>query len=294
MNKPPKPKGKIEVSIVIPAYNEEEAIGTDLDNIIEVMDKSSYQYEILVVDDGSVDSTAEIAEKKGVRVIRHKENRGSGAARKTGIKAAHGDIIVMTDADGSYPNHEIPNLLEYFPDYDQVIGARTVEKGTNKFARSFAKFIIRKLAEFLTGKKIPDLNSGLRAFKKEIILKYLPMIPNGFSCVSSISLVYLTNGFDVKYVPIDYYKRIGKSKFHPLKDTYQYFLTVVRIVMYFNPLKVFLTLSGFLFLVGIIKSVYDIVFLHTLQESDVVLLLAAIIVGTLGLIADLIVTMGRR
>lgn len=289
-----KKKAEVEISIVIPAYDEEEAIGVDLDAIRKAMDASPYTYEIIVVDDGSTDSTAAVAEGRGAIVLRHKENKGSGAARKTGIRASRGSIIVMTDADGTYPNHEIPRMLSYFPEYDQVIGARTVERGTNPVMRGFAKLIIRKLAEFLTGKRIPDLNTGLRAFKKDILLEYLHLIPNGFSCVSSISLVYLTNGFDVKYIPVDYYKRIGRSKFHPLRDTSKYLLTVLRIIMYFNPLKVFLTLAGFLFAIGLVKSGYDLVTQHTLQESDVILLLSSAIVGALGLIADLIVTMGRK
>lgn len=284
----------IEVSIVIPAYNEEEAIGGDLEVIKETMESSEWSYEIIVVDDGSTDKTAEIAEEKGARVISHKHNKGSGAARKTGIKASYGDIIVMTDADGTYPNRMIPELLGHFPDYDQVIGARREEMGTHKFMRSFAKFIIRKIAEFLTGAKIPDLNTGLRAFKKDIVMKHIHLIPNGFSCVSTISLIYLTNGYDVKYIPIDYYKRIGKSKFHPIKDTSRYLLTVLRIVTYFNPLKTFITMAGILFASGIIKSVYDLAVYGTMQESDIILLITAVIIAALGMLADLIVTQGRK
>ncbi|GIW47743.1 MAG: hypothetical protein KatS3mg078_1620 [Deltaproteobacteria bacterium] len=284
----------IQVSIVIPAYNEEKAIGEDIERIKKAMDQTDYRYEILVVDDGSSDETSRIAGEHGARVIRHDENRGSGAARKTGIREARGDIIVMTDADGSYPNHVIPELLRFFPEYDQVIGARREEKGTYRILRSFAKLFIRKLAEFLVGKSIPDLNSGLRAFKKDIILKYLYLIPNGFSCVSSITLIFLTNGYRVKFVPIDYYKRIGESKFHPITDTYNYLLTVIRIITYFNPLKVFTPVSIFLFTVGIVKSIYDVISQGTLQESDIIIILSAVIIISIGMLADLIVTHGRR
>jgi glycosyltransferase involved in cell wall biosynthesis len=285
---------KPTVSIVIPAYNEEKAIGEDIGKIKEAMKRTNYDYEIVVVDDGSTDRTAEIAKEKGARVIRHSENRGVGASRKTGIKEAKGEIIVMTDADGSYPNHQIPELLEFIPEYDQVVGARKEEKGTYRFLRSFAKLFIRKLAEFLSGKKIPDLNSGLRVFKKDIMSKYLYLIPDGFSCVSSMTLIFLTNGYRVKFVPIDYYKRVGESKFHPIKDTYNYLITVIRIITYFNPLKVFTTISIFLLAIGIIKSIYDFFSQGTLQESDIILIISAVIIISIGMLADLIVVHGRR
>jgi glycosyltransferase involved in cell wall biosynthesis len=282
------------VSIIIPAYNEEKAIGEDIDSIKLAMEGSGYEYEILVVDDGSWDRTADIASERGARVVRHPENRGSGASRKTGMKEAKGNIIVMTDADGSYPNHEIPNLLKFIPEYDQVIGARKEERGTYKLLRYFTKLFIRKIAEFLSGKEIPDLNSGLRVFKKDIIKDYFYLIPDGFSCVSSMTLIFLTNGYRVKFVPIDYHTRVGESKFHPIRDTYQYLLTVVRIITYFNPLKVFITIALVLFSLGIMKSIYDLFSQGPLQESDIILILSAIVIGSIGMLADLIVTHGRR
>lgn len=285
---------KLFISIVIPAFNEEEAIGRDIDAIKETMDKTDYKYEILVVDDGSSDKTADIVEEKGIRIIKHKINKGSGAARKTGIRAATGDIIVMTDADGTYPNHLIPRLLEFIPEYDQVIGARTEEKGTHRFLRTPAKYIIRKIGEFLVNKEIPDLNSGLRVFKKDIVSKYLYLIPDGFSCVSSITLIFLTNGYAVKFVPIEYYSRIGESKFHPIKDTYNYLITVIRIITYFNPIKFFTTLSILLLILGVTKSFYDFFDQGTFQESDIIILISALLIFCIGMLADLIVTHGKR
>lgn len=285
---------KLFISVVIPAFNEEEAIGRDIDAIKETMDNTNYEYEILVVDDGSSDKTADIVEDKGVRIIRHKINKGSGAARKTGIRAATGNIIVMTDADGTYPNHDIPRLLEFIPEYDQVIGARIEEKGTHRFLRTPAKFIIRKIGEFLVSKEIPDLNSGLRVFKKDIVSKYLYLIPDGFSCVSSITLTFLSNGYAVKFVPIEYYSRIGKSKFHPIKDTYNYLVTVIRIITYFNPIKFFTTLSVLLLILGVTKSIYDFFDQGTFQESDIIILISALLIFCIGMLADLIVTHGKR
>jgi len=288
------PGGFELISIVIPAYNEEGAIGRDLDVIHEAMGKSGHPYEIIVVDDGSSDRTAEIASEKGAKVISHEVNRGSGAARKTGLQHAEGEIVIMTDADGTYPNQDMPTLLEFFPEYDQVVGARRTEQGRFRPLRWMAKWVIRQLASYLTRVQIPDLNSGFRAFKRDIMMRYLHLIPDGFSCVSSMTMVFLGNGHPVKFFPIDYYKRVGRSKFHPITDTYSYLLTVVRLVMYHDPLRIFMPLGILLMVLGIAKSFYDFLATSTLQESDIVLILAAVIVVALGLLADLIVFSMRR
>jgi glycosyltransferase involved in cell wall biosynthesis len=285
---------ELQVSIVIPVYNEEEAIGDDLDTIIATMESSGYAYEVIVVDDGSTDRTAGVAGAKGVKVIQHPINRGTGAARRTGILQAQGEVIVMTDGDGTYPNRDIPRLLEYLPAFDQVVGARTSEQGTFRFLRAPAKWFIRKLACYLTGMDIPDLNSGLRAFKREVMLKFLYLLPDGFSCVSTMTLAFLCNGYTIKYVPVDYYKRIGRSKFHPVNDTYNYLLTVIRMVMYFNPLKVFLPSSLVLFLWGLAKTIYDNTVYRDIRESDVTIIVISIVIGMMGLLADLIVVQHRR
>jgi glycosyltransferase involved in cell wall biosynthesis len=285
---------ELQVSIVIPVYNEEEAIGDDLDTIMATMEESGYTYEVIVVDDGSTDRTADVARAKGVNVIQHPINRGTGAARRTGIVQAQGEIIVMTDGDGTYPNQDIPRLLEYLPAFDQVVGARTSEQGSFRFLRAPTKWFIRKLACYLTGMDIPDLNSGLRAFKREVMLKFLYLIPDGFSCVSTMTLAFLCNGYTIKYAPIDYYKRIGRSKFHPINDTYNYLLTVVRMVMYFNPLKVFLPTSLILLLWGAAKTIYDNTVYRDIRESDVTIIVISIVIGMMGLLADLIVVQHRR
>ena len=279
------------VSIVIPVYNEEEAIGDDLDLIKQTMDATGQPYEIIVVNDGSTDRTLEIVSSKpAVTLIHHEQNRGTGAARTTGIKAAIGDIIVMTDGDGTYPNQDMPKLLEYMKQYDMVIGARTKEHGSLKWLRTPAKWFIRRLAAYLTETEIPDLNSGLRAFKKDIALKYLNILPTTHSWVSTITIAFLSDKYSVKFLPIDYYRRKGKSKFHPLKDTYNYITLVVRAVTYFNPLKVILPLSLFLFTFGGIKLIRDlIVFRLHVPTSTVLIILTAVQLAAMGLLADLIV-----
>jgi glycosyltransferase involved in cell wall biosynthesis len=284
----------VKVSVVIPAYNEGEAIARVIREVKEVLDGTGNSYEILVVDDGSLDRTAEIAEGEGARVIRHRENRGSGASRKTGIRASQGSWIVMIDADGTYPAESIPELLRHLESYSQVIGARTVERGTHRFLRTLAKETIRRLASFLVGRPIPDLNSGLRAFHKEAMMPFLYLIPDGFSCVSSMTLAFMTNGLPVKFVPIPYFQRIGRSKFHPIRDTYQYLLTVIRIVTYFAPLNVFMPLCLVLLGLGALKGLLDILLTSTLQESDIILVVVGVLVGALGILADLIVVQGKR
>jgi glycosyltransferase involved in cell wall biosynthesis len=279
------------VSVVIPVYNEEAAIGDDLDLIKRTMDGAGQPYEIIVVNDGSTDRTVEIVSSKpGVTLLHHEQNRGTGAARTTGIRAAKGDIIVMTDGDGTYPNQDMPRLLEHMKQCDMVIGARTKEEGTLKWLRTPAKGFIRRLAAYLTETNIPDLNSGMRAFKKDIALKYLNILPTTHSWVSTITIAFLSGGYSVKYIPIDYYKRKGKSTFHPLKDTYNFITLVVRTVTYFNPLKVFLPISLLLFTIGALKAVYDIfAYRFHFAPSTVIVILTALQVAALGLLADLIV-----
>jgi len=284
----------LDVSIIIPCHNEQEAIAKVIDGVNKAMKDTRHSYEVIVVDDASSDNTVSEAEKNGALVIKRRIHGGAGASRKTGIVKARGKIIVMLDGDESYEASDIPKLLSYFPEYDQVNGTRTSEQGSMKYLRTPAKWFIRKLACYLTGTYIPDLNTGLKAFKKDIMLQYLWVIPDGFSCVTTMTLAFLCNGYNVKYIPTSYYRRIGKSKFRPIKDTNQYILTVIRMVMYFNPLKIFLPLSLLLFIIGAIKSIVDFVFVvHRLQLSDIIILLSAVIVFTVGLLADLIVAQNK-
>ncbi len=285
----------IEVSVVLPSYNEELAMEKVIGGVRAAMEPLGRPYEILVVDDCSTDSTAEVAQRAGVRVVRHRVNQGSGASRRTGVREALGEIIVMLDADGTYDTASIPRMLDYFPEYDQVNGARTSEEGTLKPLRFTAKWIIRQIAIYLSGQPIPDLNTGLKAFKRSVMLKYLWVLPDGFSCVTTMTLAFLTNGHPVKYVPTPYYKRIGKSKFHPVKDTANYLQTVLRMVTYFRPLRVYGPVSLLLLVGGTVKSFVDFFYVskHSLQESDIILICSGIVVGAVGLLADLIVAQRR-
>lgn len=292
---------QVQVTVLLPAYNEEGAVERVLAEIVEALADEPLRYEILLVDDASTDRTAERAERFAadcwqcpVRVVRCAENRGAGAARKVGVREARGEIVVMLDADGSYPAAAIPALLRWFPTYDQVNGARTSEQGTLPWLRKPTKWFIRKLACYLTGHKIPDLNTGLKAFKREAMLPWLWVVPDGFSCVTTMTLAFLTNGYAVKYVPTDYRPRIGHSKFHPIKDTLAYLSTVLRIVLYFRPLKVFLPLSGLLMLLGTAKTIFDWCGTGSMQESDIVVFVGGFMTCMIGLLAEVIVAHHRR
>jgi glycosyltransferase involved in cell wall biosynthesis len=228
-----------------------------------------------------------------MRFLPFHRNQGSGTARRIGTMEARGAIVVWTDADMTYPNERIPELVRRLvadPAIDQVVGARTSEQGTHKFLRVPAKWVIRKVAETLSGTKIPDLNSGLRAFRRDVSLPYLRLLPPGFSCVTTITMSFLSNQHPVDYLPIDYAKRSGRSKFHFIKDAYRYILQVLRMVMYFNPLKVLMPPALWLLLLGIVKAGYDLV-VHPLRFANNTLLLifTGLIIGSLALLADLIV-----
>jgi glycosyltransferase involved in cell wall biosynthesis len=285
------------VTVVLPCYNESAHVLAELDRISAAMDASPYTYELLVIDDASTDDTLRVLRAAAPRFPRMRlmpftRNGGSGTARRIGTREALGEIVVWTDADMTYPNERIPEFVAYLdahPETDQVVGARTTEEGTYKALRVPAKWVIRKVAERLSGTKIPDLNSGLRAFRREVSLPYLRLLPPGFSCVTTLTLSFLSNQHPVDYLEIGYAKRSGTSKFHPLQDAYRYILQVLRMIMYFNPLKVLMPLALWIFAIGIVKLVVDVVRLGwTVPGSTMLLFLAGFQIAVLALIGDLV------
>jgi glycosyltransferase involved in cell wall biosynthesis len=277
------------VSIIIPAYNEEDSICEVIDQIETVMKSQDKSYEILVVNDGSTDKTGEVLKHVPANVIEHEFNKGYGASLKTGIKKANGDIIVITDADGTYPPEAIPSILSHMSECDMVVGARVGAKAKMPLIRKPAKWCLSKLANYLSGTKIPDLNSGLRAFRKETVMEFYHMLPRGFSFTTTITLGMHSNDYIIKYIPIDYLKRSGKSKIHPIKDTLNFILLIVSTIMYFNPLKVFLPLSFIVFILGLVLLGYDIFIIQNIGDKTVFVLSVAFLTGMLGMLADLIV-----
>jgi glycosyltransferase involved in cell wall biosynthesis len=286
------------VTVVLPCFNEEEHVHLELDRILATMDASDYAYELLAIDDKSTDGTLEVLRRyeqahPAVRVMAFPRNSGSGTARRIGTRDARGEIVVWTDADMTYPNERIPEFVKMLDDdesYDQVVGARRTEEGTYKFIRVPAKWTIRQVAQILTGVKIPDLNSGLRAFRREVSLPYLRLLPPGFSCVTTLTVSFLSNNHDIRYVPIEYGKRAGKSKFKFVRDAYRYILQVLRMVMYFNPIKVLLPIALFLLTLGAGKAVYDVI-AHPVRIAinTLLLLVTGLLVASVALLADLVV-----
>jgi glycosyltransferase involved in cell wall biosynthesis len=286
---------EFDVSIILPVFNEVDHLKQEVDRIRTTMDASEYSYEIIVVDDGSSDGSGELARQiGGLRIISFLKNRGSGSARKAGTNAAKGRVTVWTDVDMTYPNDTIPNLVKELDGYDQVVGARTTEEGTKKALRVPAKWFIRKLASFLTSTKIPDLNSGFRAFRTVVAKQYTRHLPPGFSCVTTMTMTFLANGYSVKYIPIEYGKRAGTSKFHPIKDTRRYGTQVVRMVLSYNPLAIFMPVGLGLLAIAVGKGIADFVrYDFRLTTNTFILFFAAVQIIVIGLLADLVVRVSK-
>ncbi len=288
----------LDVTVVLPCFNEQDHVLLELERITAAMDVSGFSYELLVIDDKSTDGTLDILKQAlpsypRMRLMPFRVNGGSGTARRIGTAEACGRVVVWTDADMTYPNERIPEFVQYLidnPDVDQVVGARTSEQGTHKILRVPAKWLIRKTAERLSSAKIPDLNSGLRAFRREVALPYLRLLPPGFSCVTTITMSFLSNQHPVDYLSIDYAKRSGTSKFHFVQDAYRYILQVLRMVMYFNPIKVLMPIALTMLVVGLVKGTVDVVrYDFRITTNSMLLFVTGMIIVALALLADLIV-----
>jgi glycosyltransferase involved in cell wall biosynthesis len=282
------------VSVIIPVYNEEKCLEDVVSKLKETMIDANLKFEIIMVDDGSTDQSGKIIKGiKGIRAFSHAQNIGYGAALKTGLKKAAGNIIVITDADGTYPIEIIPVLVKEIDEYDMAVGARSMNDKSIPLVRKPMKWVLGKLANYLSGTNIPDLNSGLRAFRKDVAFRFFKMYPSGFSFTTTITLAMHCDGYDVKYIPIKYGKREGKSKINPIKDTINFIQLIWRTVMYFNPLKVFLPIAGFILIGFLASSYYDVFILDDLTEKTLILFLAFLQIIVIGLLADLIDKRGR-
>ena len=278
------------VSVVIPAYDEEGAIAEVVAGVEQALRSLDSEWEILVVDDGSADATAQRAQAAGAAVVSLPENRGYGAALVAGIDRARYDRIVIIDADGTYPPEAIPRLLVHADAYDMVVGARVGENVAIPLERRPAKWLLTHLASYLAGQPIPDLNSGLRVVQRSLVQRFAHLLPSGFSFTTTLTLAALCNGRPVRYEPIDYHERQGESKIRPT-HALEFLLLVLRTVVYFNPLKVFLPLGGIFFVGGFAKFVYDL-FLGNLSETAVLGFLGAALLWAVGLLSDQIAKVG--
>lgn len=265
------------ISIIIPAFNEEQAIA----NVLRDIAKLPVSAEVIVVDDGSTDTTPAIAASCGAHVVRHPATAGYGKSLKDGILVATHDTIVIVDADGSYPIASIPQLLETFArGFDMVVGARQGSAYRGSFLKFPARLVFRFLAEYTTGRHIPDVNSGLRVFRKRDVLPYFPDLCSGFSFTTTITLIYMLTGKIVGYVPIAYAHRQGRSKVRMVHDTLQTLKYLTENIVRYDPLKLFLLLVLATLLFGVVA----LAFLG--PEALFLSILVALLVGCIGLLAE--------
>ncbi len=281
------------LSLVIPAYNEEGAVADIVRRAQKALRGAKIAHEILVVDDGSSDGTARAARAAGARVLSQGENRGYGASLKAGYRAAQGNLLAMVDADGSYLPEDLPKLVRAMGEADMVVGARTRADAAIPALRKPAKWLLKRWAEYLSERTIPDLNSGLRVFRRDAYERFQGLMPNRFSFTTTLTLSLECHGFVVKYLPVDYRPRVGDSKIRPIRDTANFFSLVLRTVMYFKPLKFFIPLGGLLFLVGVGIGIEKLVVEHGISDATTLMTVAGLQVAALGLLADLMVKRNR-
>ena len=241
------------LSVVVPALNEAAGIGPVLDRLVTELGALGAPHEIIVVDDGSDDGTGDIARQRdGVRVIRHPQNAGYGASVYDGVLAARYERIVITDADGTYPIEALPELLQWVGDYDMIVGARTGRAYRGSLFKFPARLAFGALCSFVTGTAIPDVNSGLRVMRRDLVLAFSDPLSRGMSFTTTMTLALLSNGYFVKFVPISYHQRIGSSKVRHVRDTLRASQILVQAITRYNPIKLFLVLAILSALTGFI------------------------------------------
>ncbi len=280
-----------KVSIIMPVFNEVGSVESTATAIRRTVGGVIEDWELIIVDDGSSDGTGQVVDRisdERVRVLHHSVNRGYGAALKTGILSARHELALIIDGDGSYPVEPMPEMAAAMQRNDMVVAARNRASASQDLLRRLAKAPIHWLANYLVGQKIPDLNSGLRIFRVDLVKKFLHILPNGFSFTSNITLALLSEGYRVEYLPIAYNKRVGRSKVRPFHDGLSYLILVVRMILLYNPLKVLAPLAAVFFAGGIVTLIYDIAVLKNLTDKSVILLTASVQIILLGLLADLI------
>ena len=291
-------KQAMTTSIIIPCYNEKNAIRDTIDCIQAVIRKSEINdVEIIAVNDGSSDgsehvlnSLAEDDQTNNLFVVHHKRNQGYGAALKTGIRRSQSDYICITDADGTYPNERIPELINQITskDLDMVVGARIGPNVDYSKIRSIPKMILVPWVSFLCGTDVPDMNSGLRIFRRDRSLDFLKLLPDGFSFTTTITICLLRNRYAVEFTPISYAKRIGKSHIKPIRDTLRFTQLILRTGMYFAPMRLLSPLIATLAALFTISGIYDLTVLNNLTDKTVLLGFASLNIVMFALLADMI------
>lgn len=280
-------------SIVIPIYNEEEAINKLIIDIKKYLPKEEYDYEIIAVNDGSTDQSKQILKQiNDIKVIHHSKNQGYGASIKSGIRQANGEYILITDADDTYPVKAIPELLKYAKDYDMVSGNRQGKNLDHRwfYSQRIAKLILKKLANYVTKNKIPDINCGLRIFKKEIAEKFWGLYPEGFSFTITSLIAFLSNDYKVKFIPINYHERSGKSTLKPFRSFTNFINLILKITLFFKPIRVFLPISILILFLALGITVYGFIYKNIFFDTTLTILSAtALQIFFFGLLAEIII-----
>lgn len=278
------------ISVVVPVYNEEDAVAKTLSDVDKTL-KGFAEYEIVVVNDGSTDRTLDRIGESGIenlKIISQIENSGYGSALFRGIIAAKYDCIAIIDADGSYPAEKIRELYKYHPQYDMVVGARSGREYKKGIIKRPARLLFNYLVKYASGRKVPDVNSGFRMFKKNLVLMYQDSLCTGFSFTTTLTLLFLLNQHYVKYVPVDYLKREGKSKVRHFRDTLRAGQIIIEAILYYNPIKLFLLLAISNSLIGIAIGILN----HFLFKLGFLTIFSGICIAgfipifSIGLIAD--------
>ena len=269
-----------QVTVVIPAFNEQEAIA---DVVGRVRGRGAWR-EILVVDDGSTDLTAERAAGAGARVVRHPYNKGNGAAVKTGIREAKGDVVLLMDADGQHDPEDMARLVAGVGVHDMVIGARASKD--QSATRALGNAVFRALASWLTGRLIPDLTSGFRAARRDLLVEILHLLPNGFSYPTTSCLVFMKAGYNVTFVPVTAHPRVGTSKIRVVRDGVRFILIILKIITLYSPLKVFFPISAVSFLLGLLYGIWNVAVHGKIPMGSALLIQLAVVVFLFGLISE--------
>ena len=279
-------------TVIVPLYNEAAALPAAIVDLEAILAETG-PHELIVVDDGSTDGSSAALEALRkthpyLKLFRHERNQGYGAALKTGVRHASHDWIVITDADGTYPNERIKDLLACMDQYDMVVGSRTADDVEYSTLRKLPKFFLRHYASWIADRNIPDLNSGLRVFRRSLAEKFLGLLPDGFSFTTTITLAHLTNQYTVHYEPIGYARRIGKSKIQPIRDTLRFLQLIIRLGVYFAPLKIFGPFALIQLIAFSISICYDLFVLQNITDKSVMLLMFGMNTAFFALIADMI------
>ena len=269
-----------QVSVVIPAYHEEDGIA----DVVRAVRGQADFLEVLVVDDGSGDRTGEQAAAAGARVVRHPYNKGNGAAVKTGIRQARGAYVLLLDADGQHDPAEIPRLLARLDVHDMVIGARSFKD--QSAVRALGNAVFQSLASWLTGRPIPDLTSGFRAARRDLLLEIVHLLPNGFSYPTTSCLAFLKAGHSVAFEPIKARVRVGKSKIRVLRDGLKFLLIIFKVITLYSPLRVFFPISAASFLLGVVYGLWNVATFGKIPMGAAMLIQLAVVVFLFGLVSE--------